>query len=195
VAENQTPAAPADDLGVLEDAFVQYDEAGLRLPPVPRALVAELDEFDDWYWGSEQLDLTDVSGFWDAARQPGGESAVAFGHLGHGVSSWWLCYRLQLADLAVFIRQGYGGVYADAAADGPRVSAVYEQLESLIPAAEAAKKAGRFQGGHRLIVVHDELHGSSWEIAGAEGDLSQPHKTGRPITQAMDFLSQARVRE
>src|SRR5262245_8932600 len=125
-ADTQTPAD--QDTSVLEDAFLQYQENGLRLPPVPRELVPALDEFSDWYWGSDRLDLTDLPGFLQGAEQPGGEPEVAFGHVGHGVSSWWLCYRLKLDALAVFLRQSYGGVYADNAAAVPPINAVSEAL-------------------------------------------------------------------
>lgn len=189
-----TPAPANQDRGaseVLEEAFSQYQESGLRLPPVPRELIGALDEFSDWYWGSDTLDPMDVDGFLEAARQSGGEAEVAFGHAGHGVSSWWLCYRLKLDAVAVFIRQAYGGVYNDNAAVIPEINAANEALESLIPAAEAAKKAGRFQGGNRLIVVLDELGGNFWEIAGGDG---KQHRAGDPIAAALKFLSQPVLR-
>jgi hypothetical protein len=184
-------AASLDDEGdepsALEEAFVRYQENGLRLPPVPRELVDELDEFAEWRWGSEDLDLEDRDGFLAAARTPGGENEVAFGHVGHGVSSWWLCYRLKLDALAVFVRLGYGGAYDDTEETVPAINATTAALEDLIPAASAAKAAGRLRGGHRLIVVIDEKRNGFWEIAGgADGR----HRSDDPLGEAMAFLSE-----
>ena len=182
-----TAADDDDEPSALEDAFVRYQENGLRLPPVPRDLVDELDEFADWRWGSEDLNLEDRDGFVDAARQPGGERVVAFGHVGHGVSSWWLCYLLKLDALAVYVRLAYGGVYEDAAAVVPEINEVSAALEELIPAAEAAKKAGRFRGGHRLIVVVDDKQAGFWEVAGGRDGRQRSRD---PLGDAMAFLSQ-----
>jgi hypothetical protein len=182
-----TPADDDDEPTALEDAFVRYQENGLRLPPVPRDLVDELDEFADWRWGSEDLNLEDRDGFVDAARQAGGERVVAFGHVGHGVSSWWLCYLLKLDALAVYVRLAYGGVYEDAAAVVPEINEVSAALEELIPAAEAAKKAGRFRGGHRLIVVVDDKQAGFWEVAGGPDGRQRSRD---PLGDAMGFLSQ-----
>jgi hypothetical protein len=189
MALNETMPAEQedDDFGVLGEAFSRFQEAGLRLPPVPRELIADLDEFSNWYWGSDELNLTDLPGFLDDARKPGGASEVAFGHTGHGVNSWWLCYRVKLDALAVFIRLSYGGVYTDNDAAAAHFNAVAETLESLIPAAEAAQKAGRFQTGHRLIVVLDDLGDSFWEIAGGDG---KQHPSADPLADALTFLSQ-----
>jgi hypothetical protein len=177
-----------DEPTALEEACFAYQDAGLRLPPIPRQLVEELDEFADWRWGSDNINLEDREGLIEAARQPGGEDEVAFGHIGHGVSSWWLCYRLKLDALAVYVRLAFGGAYDDAEAALPRINDVAASLEELVPAAEAAKEAGRFRGGHRLIVVLDERerNGSYWEIAGA---ADGSHPSDDPIDDALAFLS------
>jgi hypothetical protein len=195
MARDVTPPADDDDddePSALEDAFVRYQENGLRLPPVPRDLVDELDEFADWRWGSEDLNLEDRDGFVEAAHQAGGEREVAFGHVGHGVSSWWLCYLLKLDALAVYVRLAYGGVYEDADEVVPEINEVTTRLEDLIPAAEAAKKAGRFSGGHRLVVVVDDKQPGFWEIAGG---LDGPQPSRDPLGDAMAFLSQPVLNE
>ena len=181
-----------DELGVLEDAFLRYQENGLRLPPVPRELVDELQEFAAWRWGSAELDLEDVAGFLAAARQPDGAAEIAFGHIGHGASSWWLCYRLRLDAVAVYVRLAYGGIYQNDAEVLPLVNAVAARLEDLIPAAEAARDAGRFQGGHRLIVVVDEKQRGFWEIAGRPDG---PHDSRDPLADALACLSEPVLNE
>ncbi len=187
MADDATNPAEDAEPSALEEAFHRYQENGLRLPPVPRMLVDELDEFADWHWGSEDLNLEDRDGFLDTARIPGGAAEIAFGHVGHGVTSWWLCYRLQLDAVAIYVRLVYGGVYEDTDANLPGINAIASRLEDLIPAAEAAKAAGRFRGGHRLIVVVDEKRDGFWEIAGgADG----PKHDADPIGAAMGFLTQ-----
>ena len=181
-----------DEPSALEDAFVRYQENGLRLPPVPRDLVDELDEFADWRWGSEDINLEDRESFLDAAHKPGGQAEIAFGHVGHGVSSWWLCYLLRTDALAVYLRLAYGGVYQDSEETTARANEAAAALEELIPAAAAAKAAGRLRGGHRLIVVDDDKQGGFWETA---GDLAGPQPSDDPLGAAMAFLSEPVVDE
>jgi hypothetical protein len=175
-----------DEPSALEDAFVRYQENGLRLPPVPRDLVDELDEFADWRWGSEDLNLENRDEFLAQAAVPGGDREIGFGHVGHGVSSWWLCYRLKIDALAVYVRLAYGGVYEDSSAAVAEANEISAGLEELIPATEAAKAAGRLRGGHRLIVVVDDKQGGFWEIAGGPDGR---HESDNPLDDAIGFLS------
>ena len=75
-------------------------------------------------------------------------------------------------------RLAYGGVYEDAAAVVPEINEVAAALEDLIPAAEAAKKAGRFRDGHRLIVVVDDKQAGFWEIAGGPDGRQRSRDAG-----------------
>ena len=177
---------------VLEDAFIDYRDAGLRLPPVPLDLVADLDEYGDFFYGSEKLDLFDRQGFHDSAMAAGGDRQIAFGHVGHGVNSWFLCYRLQLDSLAVYTRLPFGGVYNDDEAALPGLNAVAAKLESLITAAEAAAAAGRLAPGHRLVVALDMVEGSGWEVAG-RGDGW--HESLSPLDDAMALLAAPALEE
>ncbi len=186
------PDDDEDEPSALEDAFRRYQENGLRLPPVPRELVGELDEFVDWRWGTGDINLENVDAFLEAARQPGGEPVVAFGHVGHGVSSWWLCYFLLRDSIAIYVRLAYGGAYEDTEANLPAINAVAAGIETLIPAADAAKAAGRLRGGHRLIAVVDEKRDSFWEIAGGPDPAQE---TDDPIGAAMAFLGQPVLNE
>lgn len=183
----ELPAVDDGAPSALADAFRQYRESGLRLPPVPRDLADRLEKFDDWRWGSDDLNLDDRTALLDAARTPGGTHAVAFGHVGHGASSWFLCDWLLVDALAVYVRLPYGGIYNDPAEDVPAINAVTARLEELIPAAAAAREAGRFQGGHRLIVVVDEKINGFWEIAGGPGGARSARD---PLADALAFLGE-----
>ena len=154
----------------LEAACEAYREAGLRLPPVPLELADDFDEQPgDWHYGTTDVSLTDRAEFEAAAQNPATLQQVAFGHVGHGVSSWWLCYRLIRPSLAVFVRQSYGSAYEEnEEANRDRVNDVAAEIEELIVVADAAQQAGRIPAGQRLIVVIDDVEGSYWQVGKAQ---------------------------
>lgn len=183
-----TATQDEDEPSVLEDAFMEYRDAGLRLPPVPRELVDELDEFADWRWGSDDLMLENRDDFLARAADPATEAEIGFGNVGHGVNSWYLVYRLIVPALGVFVRQSYGGAYGDPEADGAAANRSAEQLESLIVAAEAAKASGLIPEGGRLVVVLDGKGGSGWEVSG--GAMAW-RASATPIEDALGFCGAA----
>ena len=184
-AQSETMANNATGMAVLEEAFLRYRAAGLRLPPVPRELVETLVEQAEWQFGTDVLNLTDRAGFLDAARDPTAPAEIGFGHVGHGVASWWPCYRLILAPLAVFVRHSYGGAYGDHEASRGIINPTVERIEELIVLAEAARRAGRIAPGQRLVVAIDDLGGSGWEIAGGTDGWRD---SDQPIGDALSFL-------
>jgi hypothetical protein len=174
---------------VLEEAFQTYSDAGLRLPPVPLDMTESLDELSgDWHFGTADLPLTDRADFLAAAADPATPPQLGFGHMGHGVSSWWLCYRLIRGPLALFVRQSYGGVYDDEESSRAAVNNLVPDLEELIVGADLAQKSGRIAKGQRLIVVVDDLEGGYWQI----GDGAPTPETGiDAVTAALAFLNSA----
>lgn len=175
-ANTVTPATgDADPTGedVLEDAFLTYRDAGLRLPPVPRELVSSLQELAEGMYGTEAtLDLSDVHGFLAAASDPSTPPQLAFGHVGHGVASWWFCYRLIRPSLALFIRLGYGGI--DSSDDETRqiINRALALTEELVVAADEAAEAGKLQG--RAIVVVDALEDAFIQIGPERTESTDP---------------------
>jgi hypothetical protein len=151
---------------VLEAACDAYREAGLRFPPVPLELTDDFDEqAGEWHYGTTDASLTDRIAFEADAQNPATPAQVAFGHVGHGVASWWLCYRLIRPSLAVFVRQSYGSAYEDnEEASRDRVNVVTAEIEELIVLADAAQAAGSLPAGQRLIVVVDDVEGSYWQV-------------------------------
>ncbi len=186
--------APDDreEPSVIEDAYMSYRDAGLRLPPVPHVLIDELDELANWFWGTDQLALDNAVEFNESASVAGGDEEIAFGLTGHGITSVWLCYRLKLSSIAVYTRAAFGGAYHDSAAALPRINRCAELLEQLIPAAAAAFEAGRFRGGHRLVIVDDELTERSWQIAGLP---ESRRASANPLEDALAFLAQPALRD
>lgn len=176
---------PADDAAsVLEDAFIDYRDAGLRLPPVPRELAGELDEFADWRWGSDDVSLDDAQGFLERARDPAAGPEIAFGNIGHGMQSWWLCYRVITPAVAVFVRQPFGGAYGDRTAEAAAANETAELLEDLLVVAEGAKGEGRIPEGGRLVVMLDETGLQGWEITGGGKEWQD---SPSPIEDALAF--------
>jgi hypothetical protein len=172
--------------GALSKASRLYRDAGLRLPPVPRELAPRLTELSEWQYASAPVELTDRAGFLAAAGDVAASAEVGFGHVGHGIASWWLCYRLIRGPLAVFLRLSYGGVHTDNEAAGSFFNATVERIEELIVQAEAADAAGRIGAGRRLAVLVDFVEGSGWQMLGSEPDW-QASKS--PIGEAMAFLA------
>jgi hypothetical protein len=181
--ESQTASKPSR---VLAKASLLYREAGLRLPPVPVELADRLLEQAEWWFGTDAEDLNDRDGFLAAARDPATPPQIGFGHVGHGITSWWLCYRLILDPLGVFLRHSFGGVYNDHEASLGIINPIVEQVEKLIGLADAAHCAGRITPEHRLVLAIDDLGGTGWEIAGGSDGW---HDSNQPIDDVMSLLA------
>ena len=192
-ADNEAEAAQAA-------ARAFYGTEQLRLPPLPRALAARLVQLDDAEWGiaadaptedgeddpaAPGRDLTDRSEFLDRATDPTTPDDIAFGYVGHGVSSWWMCYQLILGPLALFIRQSYGGPYRDSAAARQAINAAFVDAEVLIVKADAAAADGAIAPGQRLVVAVDDRDSSFW---GLSDDPEHWQGSDDPIGAAEAFL-------
>lgn len=177
-----------------------YGAEQLRLPPLPRALAARLVQLDDAEWGiappapddeeedeaePPDHDLTDRNEFLDRATDPTTPDSVAFGYVGHGVSSWWMCYQLILGPLALFIRQSYGGPYRDSAAARRAINAAFSDAEALIVMADAAAAAGVIAPERRLVVAVDDRDSPFW---GLGDDPENWQGSDDPIGAAETFL-------
>jgi hypothetical protein len=181
----ESQAAPKPNRA-LTKASRLYRETGLQFPPVPHELADRLQEQTEWQFGTEAVELTDHGGFLAAARDLATPAQIGFGHIGHGITSWWLCYRLIYDSLAVFLRQSFGGVYNDHEASLRVINPTVEQVEKLIPLADTARSTGRVAPGQRLALVIDDLGGSGWEIAGGSDGW---HDSNQPIDDVMAFLA------
>ena len=98
---------------------------------------------------------------------------------------WWLCYRLILDPLAVFVRQSFGNIYDDAEGRRSMVNRTAWQLEELVVTADAARASGRLPAPQRLVVVVDERDGSGWFVAGGAPDWQD---SAAPIAAAIEWL-------
>lgn len=150
----------------LHAVYYQFDAAGLRMPPIPRDLLGKFQVFDDWRFGTRDVDPGDRSALAVEAADSAVQDYVAFGHVGHGVNSWWICCRLVVGPLAVYVRHGFGGAYQDSAAGAAAVHHSFLRVEELIVGAESARRTGVLPAGSRLLVIQDDQQGSGWRIAG-----------------------------
>ncbi len=116
-------------------------------------------------YGSQQLDPSDREDWLTRAKDPQAKTAVAFGHFGHGVNCWYLCYQLVRGPLAIFLRQSFGGVYNDTDAETTQFNTTVERLEELIVYADFAVQEGRLKPGQRLILAIDVNGPSGWEVS------------------------------
>jgi hypothetical protein len=193
-------AAGNDAAEALAAARTFYHAEGLRLPPLPRELAARLAQFDDAEWGlapadaadadapdpeAARHDLTDRPGFLDRATDPTTPDEIGFGYVGHGVSSWWMCYQLIRGPLALFIRQGYGGPYSDPEAPRRALTAAFRDADALIVMADAAAAEGVIAPGQRLVVVADSRDRPCW---GRSDDPEGWQGSEGPISAAIEAL-------
>ena len=167
-------------LETLQDAFDTYRAVGLRVPAVPKDLVAAITKLSPGYYANRAVDLADVTAFMTAARDRTTAPLVAFGHIGHGTSSWWFCYQLITPSLALFMRLPYGGVGSSDQAAITIVNNTLSRAEELVVAADNAASAGA-----RCIVVLDALEDSFFEI----GSPSMRTPSEAPITDALAALA------
>jgi hypothetical protein len=196
-------ADQADDeaAAALAAARAFFGAERLRLPPLPRVLAARLEHLDEAEWGivadapteddddddtaSFGHDLTDRNEFLDRATDPGTPDDIAFGYVGHGASSWWMCYQLILGPLALFIRQSYGGPYRDSEAARRAINAAFVDAEALIVKADAAAADGVIAPGQRLVVAVDDRDSPFW---GLSDDPEHWQGSDDPIGAAEAFL-------
>jgi hypothetical protein len=163
------PEVDLDDTEVIEEAYLTYRGAGLRLPPVPHQLVDALEQYGEWRFGSDDIDPADRTGFIAIAANRSAPSEVAFGHVGHGYATWHLCCRLVHGPIAVFVRQLYGGAsLGTEEEDDEPARAVFNHtmmsLEELVALALSAEDRGLLPEESRLVLVLDDREGNFWQM-------------------------------
>jgi hypothetical protein len=177
--------APATE--ALHAAFFRFRDAGLRMPPVPRHLLDDFQVFDDWRFGTRDVSVDDRAALAKEAAMPAQPDYIAFGHVGHGMNSWWLCCRFLAGPLAVFVRHRFGGAYTDADAATTAIHASFSRMEELVVGVDQAQASGLLRPGQRLLVVQDDLQGSGWQLVSAHADTPW-NKEPAAIDAALTFV-------
>lgn len=175
---------PLEGMPALEEAFFHYRKQGLRVPPVPHTLVPALVRRSAGVFTSTPMSLEDRAGALALAVDPKAPEQVGFGHIGHGIASWFYCCRLMTASLAVYLRVGYGSAYGDEESDRDTINTALLQIEELVIAAKEAAARGRLAPGERMLVVFDVLEDSFWR----PGASHPPVPSGFPLDEAQNWL-------
>ena len=165
---------------VVEDAFLTLREAGLRLPPIPRALAGTLVRQGDGVYGTGPLMLGDLPGVLAAVEDPAVPAQLGFGHLGHGISSWHFYFQLVTGSLVLFLRLPHGGVYSSDATSLAAINSNLFLAEELVVATNAAVPVG----GARALVVLDS---SGVSVIRLPGDAA-PVESDDPLVEALARL-------
>lgn len=171
----------------LEQAFLDYREQGLRLPPVPRPLIDQLTYRVDDVYTTTPMSLDDPDALIALADDPDAAAEMGFGQIGHGIASWYFCVRLLVGPLAVYLRLNYGGAYGDAGAERERVNGTLLELEELVVAAAEARVSGKLPAGERLLIVDDVLGERYFRI----GRNGEPVESLDPVTDALERMAAA----
>jgi hypothetical protein len=121
------------------------------------------------YYATAEVDLADVDAFLTKARAPATAPFVAFGQVGAGIASWWICYQLITDTLALFMRLPFGGIDSSDEEAARIVNGCLLRAEELVVAADAAAaRTGR------CIVIVDALEDGFVEISGDRRDSEDP---------------------
>ncbi len=179
-----TPEVTADD--ALRSAYHQYNDAGLRLPPIPRSLLGDFENFGPWHYGTRDCLAADRAALVAEAVDPDLGDYLTFSHVGHGTNSWAVALRMVLGPVAVFVRHPWGGAHRDSDVDGVAVHSSFHRLEGLLAGANAASASGRLGPSRRLVVVQDSQQGGGWQ---APGEAWCP--SADPIGAALAWLDGA----
>ena len=120
-----------------EDMAYTLAVAGLPVPPVPWHLRPAIARVSHWMWSTSEFEPTELyfaetpAGTDDPASAEAkgvGRDVFTFGHIGHGMNSYFLAYHLRLDGRDVRRRFGYGGIYMN---DRSERAGVVEGIERL----------------------------------------------------------------
>ena len=176
----------------LESAYNRFRSERLPLPPIPRELESQLRQYGEWQFGTREqpVEFYALSPLIEEAALGAAPNYVAFGHAGHGVSSWAMHYCLVSGPLALFVQIAWG------ASTGPsslgRIRLAFDMAGQLLVDAEDAAAAGRLQPTDRLIVVASDWDGERWRVASPSSQADGEWKvSAHAIGDAMAWLDSA----
>ena len=121
------------------DLCVTFGDAGLSVPPIPKAHRAELSGLYKWCW-STRADISpgDMYMFEYVNEILAGPvsdySAVC--HAGHGMNSYGLNVTIVKAPLALLFQHSLGGAYSNPTTDFIQIAACFAYMRSLVTSAD-----------------------------------------------------------
>lgn len=155
--------AATDDRGPgngLADLMNTLRKAQLPFPPVPESLRSEIVRRESWVWSTRPIDPMAMYLFRDylveAVAGPV-DNYFAICHAGHGVNSYGLNYHLVYGPLALFIQNGWGGVYSKPEYDKARIFVAFRLAAQLIAQIEMHWPGGQQIPCDGLIVAYSDF--------------------------------------
>jgi hypothetical protein len=100
-------------------------------------------------------------------------------HDGHGINSYALHYYLVRGPLRLFLQMGWGGVYMDGPKTTEEANRCFALVGQLVPAVEAAVRAGRLRPEARFVVAASEFYGCYWIKPGEKEQTEIPGHSPR----------------
>jgi hypothetical protein len=106
--------------GGFDDMVLTLATADLPIPPVPSPLRPAVVRIGPWQWSTTEIDPLKLylgpPSYAEASPSEveGGSDSFTFAHVGHGVNSYFLVYRLCYGKNHIWEQHGWGGAYANA---------------------------------------------------------------------------------
>jgi hypothetical protein len=163
-------------LGRLREVF---QGAGLEAPPIPARFRESLREFDNWLFGTRQLDrmgMYFVRPYLEEVVGKRLDDYVAVSHAGHGVNSYSINYHLLYGPIGVFAQTAWGGGYMDNEKQAGALRDQFGRCHALIRSADLVAESGRLSESGRLVVVESDFR----------EELSRWGWLERPLTEAKE---------
>jgi hypothetical protein len=156
---------PFAEGGALESAFFLFKDLGLPLPPLPTALVRQLEEVDEHVYSTRPgapASLTPLAGLADEAARGEAPPYLAFSYEGHGTNSWFVRYAAVLPHVAVFLELPFGGAFDDPLAARAVIERAFRETQALLSLPEP-------RDGAPLVAFVRGEGNAAWRAVGAAG--------------------------
>lgn len=156
---------PFAEGGALESAFFLFKDLGLPLPPLPTALLRQLEEVDEHVYSTRPgapSSLTQLASLAEEAARGDAPPYLAFSYEGHGTNSWFVRYAAVLPHVAVFLELPFGGAFDDPLAARDLIERVFGQAAALLSLPEA-------QHGTPVVAFVRGEGNAAWRALGAPG--------------------------
>ena len=141
------------------DLCVTFGDAGLSVPPIPKAQRTELSLIYKWCW-STRADIAPGRMYMFAYANeilagPVSEY-TAVSHAGHGINSYGLNVSIVKAPLALLFQHSWGGAYSNPTTELVRIAACFSFMRSLVTSAESDRAEER---GLRHLIAWSSFRG------------------------------------
>lgn len=156
---------PFAEGGALEAAFFLFKDLGLPLPPLPTALLSQLQEVDEHVYSTRPgapATLAPLAALAEEAARGEAPPYLAFSYEGHGTNSWFLRYAAVLPHVAVFLELPFGGAFDDPLAARADIEKAFRQTEALLSLPEP-------RDGPPLVARVSGPGQAAWRAVGGPG--------------------------